>query len=345
MLNTKTVENYNANDVIASTDLKKHIINVDSRFRNTQLESPTNFIYQFAHPYKNIIRMRVASVEIPQPWYAFSATKRNIAFSMKAYDITDTIVSIPVAIAPANYTTSSLVGAIQAEFDRIAAERGVFFDASLNPVTQRLTIRTLGCAAVGSSVPTVDPSPFTLDFTVVGYEKRAADWGLGYNLGFRDRVVSVDYADVSASTDVYVVAPCPVDVTGDLYALLGINEYYTVEHRTNDDYVQALAKVICSRTAGGSILFDSGYTVLTNDYVFPSPADLKSIQIRLVDAYGVPVELACSNFSFSLEVTEVTNLKLYETYRNYLWLDGVPRVSGAAGGSKVGGYLPLPSGY
>jgi hypothetical protein len=345
MLNTKTVENYNANDVIASTDLKKHIVNVDSRFRNTQLEPPTNFIYQFAHPYKNIIRMRVASVEIPQPWYAFSATKRNIAFSLKAYDITDTIVTIPVAIAPANYTATSLVGAIQAEFDRIAAERGVFFDASLNPVTQRLTIRTLGCAAVGSSAPTVDPSPFTLDFTVVGYEKRAADWGLGYNLGFRDRVVSVDYADVSGSTDVYVVAPCPVDVTGDLYALLGINEYYTVEHRTNDDYVQALAKVICSRTAGGSILFDSGYTVLTNDYVFPSPADLKSIQVRLVDAYGVPVELACSNFSFSLEVTEVTNLKLYESYRNYLWLDGVPRVSGAAGGSKVGGYLPLPSGY
>ena len=66
MLHVKTDEIYGKNNVVNSNDLRKHLVNIDSRFRKTYLEPPTNFQYEFAHPYKNVIKARVASVEIPE---------------------------------------------------------------------------------------------------------------------------------------------------------------------------------------------------------------------------------------------------------------------------------------
>ena len=345
MLNSKIAEVYGANDVINSTDLKKHIVNIDSRFRNTVSEIPSSFLYRFAHPYKNIIRMRVASVEIPQPWFTFSLAKKNIGFVVRAYDASDNIQNMNVLIAPGNYTYSELETVIQEQFDALAQQYGIFMKITINPISKKCKIATLGCTPLPVvSGPTIDPSPFTLDFSVPGFEKRTVDWGLGYNLGFRQRQISVDYINVATSLDVYIVSPCPVDIIGDIYSLLAINDYYTVEHRTEDNYIQAMAKIIGTRS-GSSIIFDSGYTTLTNDFVFPSPTDLKQVQIQLLDPYGVPLEMDCSNFSISLEITEVTNLKMYEFYRNYLWLGAIPRISPKAGGSAVAGYLPLPAGW
>lgn len=346
MLNTKTSELYSSNDVINSTDLKKHIVNIDSRFRNSQSESVSNFLYRFAHPYKNIIRMRVASVEISHPWYTFSIAKKNIGFVVKAYDATDAIVSMLVTIPPGNYTISELQSAIQSSFDSLAQQYGVFMQITIDPYTKKTKIASLGSTPLPvTGGPTIEPSPFTLDFSVVGFEKRPADWGLGYNLGFRGRSLFVDYNNVATSLDVYTVSTCPVDIIGDMYSILAINDYYTVEHRTNDNYVQGMAKIISTKNNSGSIIFDSGYTVLTNDFVFPSPTDLKQIQVQLLDPYGVPVEMECFNYSISLEITEVTNLRLYEFYRNYLWLGTVPRISKSASGSAVAGYLPLTGGH
>lgn len=346
MLNSKIAEVYGSNDVINSTDLKKHIVNIDSRFRNTQSEPVSNFLYRFAHPYKNIIRVRLASVEIAYPWYNFSVAKNNLSFSIRAYNAVDAIITMPVAIPAANYTITELQNTIQSVFDTLAQKYGVFMKITIDPVTKKTKIENLGTAPLPvEGGPIIEPSPFTLDFNIPEFEKRSSDWGLGYNLGFRSKSVFADYLDEETSLEVFTVSPCPVDVIGDQYALLAINDYYTVEQRTNDNYVQAMAKIIATKNNNGSIIFDSGYTVLTNDFVFPSPTDLKQVQVQLLDPYGVPVDMNCFNYSISLEITEVTNLKMYEFYRNYIWLGSVPRVSPAAGGSAVAGYLPLPAGW
>lgn len=346
MLNSKIAEVYGSNDVINSTDLKKHIVNIDSRFRNAQSEPVSNFLYRFAHPYKNIIRVRLASVEIAYPYYNFSIAKNNISFIVKAYDATDAIVSMPVVIQAGNYTASELQTAIQTVFDTLKNTYGVFMKITIDSFTKKTKIENLGASPLPiTGGPTIDPSPFTLDFSIPDMDKRTADWGLGYNLGFRNKSIFADYLNVESSLDIYTISKCPIDIIGDQYALLAINDYYTVEQRTNDNYIQAMAKIIATKNNNGSIIFDSGYTVLTNDFVFPSPTDLKQIQVQLLDPYGIPVDMDCFNYSISLEITEVTNLKMYEFYRNYLWLGSVPRVSAKASGSAVAGYLPLPTGY
>ena len=86
MLNVKTDEIYGKNEVVNANDLRKHIVNIDSRFRKTYLEPPTDFLYEFAHPYKNVIKARVASVEIPYGYYNFSKAKKNTMFRIDATD-------------------------------------------------------------------------------------------------------------------------------------------------------------------------------------------------------------------------------------------------------------------
>jgi hypothetical protein len=65
MLNTQAGEYLNNNPVINANDLKIRSINIDSRFRTTYTDTTSDFDFRFAHTYKNVISVRVASVEIP----------------------------------------------------------------------------------------------------------------------------------------------------------------------------------------------------------------------------------------------------------------------------------------
>jgi hypothetical protein len=108
---------------------------------------------------------------------------------------------------------------------------------------------------------------------------------------------------------------------------------YTVEHRITDTYIQCLAKILVKRTAEG-LLYDNGYTVLSNEITFPRPIDMKQVRVRLLDKYGTPVDIHYTNMSVSLEITEVMNVQMYDSYRNYVWEKPEPQaikhVSGSA---------------
>jgi hypothetical protein len=340
MLNTKIGENYNANDVINSNDLRKRIINVDSRFRDVCSESPTNFTYQLEHTYKNVIRARVASIEIPNMFYTFSKAKKNLSFVVKAYDISNNPRAVVIELEQGNYTSAEIISEIQTMFDeRLRIPYGIFLTVMLNTNNAKISIQHNGVSAypVTSStvVPTANARPFILDFLVEPcMRERLHNFGLGYNLGFRNKVYKV--MDVSMSPEglmtYSIVAEGCLDVVGDTYLLLSINDLHTVEQKTKTNYIQCLAKVIV-REEKYAVIYDDGGTLLSNDVIFPSPVDLSRLQIKLMDPYGDIIDLCGMNFSFSLEITEVLNTRLYDFYRNYIWLGSVPSVPKGVTGS------------
>ena len=127
MLHVKTDEIYGKNDVVNSNDLRKHIVSIDSRFRKTSAEPPTDFSYHFAHPYKNVIKARVASVEIPNGFYHFSKVKRNTMFRIDATDYGGNRHFIQVTIPDGDYTPCELIETIQEQFHAIKDTYGLFF--------------------------------------------------------------------------------------------------------------------------------------------------------------------------------------------------------------------------
>lgn len=331
MLSVKTDEIYGKNDVVNSNDLRKHLINIDSRFRKSYLEPPTDFLYQFAHPYKNVIKARVGSVEIPIGFYNFSKVKKNTMFRIDATDYVGNMHFFQITIPDGDYTPECLVATIQKEFDAIRDTFGLFFRIFLDPISRKVTI-----CHDGSAPPPCPPGPthcpvtFGITFVMVGLEDRLYDFGLGYNLGFCKHFYCVD-----ASTSFCVTGESLINTQGDTYFLLGIDDYHTVEQKTNDGYIQCLAKILIKRDKNG-IIFDDGYTVLSNDIVFPRPVDLKQVRVRLLDTYGNPIDLHCLNFSISLEITEVMNIQMYDNYRTYLWSKPEPRAIKNVSGSAAG---------
>ena len=328
MIHVKTDEIYGKNDIVNSNDLRKHLVNIDSRFRKSSLEPPTDYLYTFAHPYKNVIRARVASVEIPNGYYNFSIVKKNTMFRIDAVDYVGNKHFLQITIPDGDYNPKCLVEKIQLQFNAIRDTYGLFFRITLDEISRRVTIHH-----DGSGPPPCPPGPthcpvsFSLTFLMVGLENRTYDFGLGYYLGFAEPFYVVDspYCITSESL---------INTCGDNYFLLSIDDLYTVEHKTNDSYIQCLAKILIKRDYNG-IIFDDGYTVLSNDFVFPRPVDLKQVRIRLTDCYGIPIDLHYMNFSISLEISEVMNIQMYDNYRTYLWNDPEPRAIKQTSGSSA----------
>ena len=266
--NSRRNEIFNYNDVINSNDLRKQIVNVDSRFRDSiQSETATNFQYTFEHPYKNVIRLRIASSEIPNSWYEFSATNyHNTSFVISAYDISNNLRTALIQIADGNYSAIDLLTTIQAQFvSQLQTPYGIFMNIYPNPFNVKTTIELTGVGPVGSTTPTTSGKPFMLNFLVPALATQPSNWGLGYNLGFRSfRYTVSNITDVSGGISTYSIqSESLIDVTADPYVFLGVNDYYSVENKNTIGFTQALAKIIV-RDAKNSICLL---------YTSPSPRD------------------------------------------------------------------------
>lgn len=338
MLNSRIGENYNNNDVINVNDLRKRILNIDSRFREDCKETATDFKYRLEHSYKNIIRLRVASVEIPNMFYTFSKVKKNVTFIIKAYDILGIARQGTIIIPDGNYTSQELMEEIQTQLNtKMATEYGIFLSVSLNTINAKVTFTNNGVAAtpIGpTTTPTQSGKAFVLDFiTGQCFKNRLHNFGLGYNLGFREKGYKATETEtlgaVAPSTTGLTIFKITgegcLDVVGETYIFLGINDLHTVEQKTSETYLQVLAKIIIREEKYG-VIYDDGSTLLANEIVFVSPVDLKYLNVKLMDAFGEVIDLCGMNFSFSLEITEVQNTKLYDFYRNYIWLGTIPKV-------------------
>lgn len=329
MLNTRIGENYNANDVLNPNDLRKRILNIDSRFRSDITKSTTDFSFSLEHIYKNIIRLRVSSIEIPNMMYTF--TDKNNSFVIKAHDITNIVRVIKITIPNGNYSSFDLITLLQSLFDsKIRDAYGIFFNITVNSANAKVTITHTGVASIPlptEPVPTAPAKAFILDFTTHKYNPRKHMFGLGFNLGFSKQCYKVSNDTFSQTSE------CCLDVVGDTYMFLCINDLYTVEQKTDETYIQCLAKIIV-REDRFAVIYDDGSTLMSNEIVFPSPIDLKVLNVKLIDPYGDIVDLNCMNFSFSLEITEVLNTSLYDFYRNYIWLGTIPSIKKASGSQQ-----------
>lgn len=274
-------------------DVKTHVINIDSRFRsyvsstasNTYPESKSShFIFRPHRAYKNIVSVRLSSLEFPNVMYTFSAARENITIGISQPPGNP---YVNFTISPGNYASASdLATAVE---DIIQATYPSF-SVTYSSVTNKITI--------------TDTNPFDMDFTPSTITT-PFDNGLGHYLGYRN----LTYTGLSS----YTAESLP-DIYGDTYVYIAINDYNVIEHQDfNTTSFGAFAKIQLN-VPKNTMIFDQLNTT-TKEYFFQQPSNIGSLNIKLLDAYGRELDLLGMNFSVTIELKEALNLSLYEKMR------------------------------
>jgi hypothetical protein len=280
-------------NIINTSRFRIYSLSIDSRFADATFhdDGPADFMIRLPSTLRNIMRIRLSSIELPIVEYVFSEEQENIQFRV---DISG--VQIPLAIPTGNYNPSGFCVAIQTALRTVDAS----FSCEFNSTNGRLSIRrTSGGGA------------FTLwlgsdDLNVAS---RKSFWGIGYNMGFRSQVV---VADVSASVGT-VYAPSLVLTRPNPYVLLQLRcpeQLENITHRiSGNSSIPAFAKLVLK--GDSFVAFDDNSNLLRKEYTFLAPTNISMLYIRLVDPFGYTVSMLDINWSMTLEVTEVVNSKVY----------------------------------
>jgi hypothetical protein len=298
------------NSVPYDKSIQIHVLNIDSRFRSSLKDNPSNFTFKLLSPIKNVISIRLSSLEIPNTWYTFSEIRGNTSLTIS---IQDSGLSARAVIPEGNY---SLDSAASNSIQRILVSslKEVFpaydFTIVQDPISGLISI-----SCFKSGIPT----NFSLDFTSGIFTFRNYNWGLGYNLGFRSEnftrdetnqiVKKTGFSTIHTASEI-------ADVKDLNYLFLSLNpDWRVVEHNQPDKpNTSAFAKIIVNSPKNGTI-YDNGSNTITKKYNLKQPTNVSSLKVTLLDEYEEFIQLMGGAFSLTLEITEVLDSALYETHR------------------------------
>ena len=172
----------------------------------------------------------------------------------------------------------------------------------INPSTGKIRITN---STFSTTTPVTSPL-FSINFRV-NDNSRAADFGLGYNLGFRESA----YFDTNT-----INAEAILNIIDTNYLFLTLDpDWKVIEHETPDrTQVFSFAKIVIDQPKF-AIVYDN-QNELTKEYFLKQPTNIHSIPVRISDPYDQDIDLNGLDFSFTLELTEVLNSGLYESMRS-----------------------------
>jgi hypothetical protein len=297
-------DQYLKNSVLYEKNIRTHVINIDSRFRTDTQDPSTDFTFKLKNPMRNIISLRISSIEFPNTYYTFSKARQNTTFLLYYFrgplDVNkqQKIVSIP----DGNYSPEELVDTI----NEILIDNPV--SISYNPIKGKILFDS--------------QYYFEVDIlgTALAFSNRIYDNGLGYNLGLRQVSSSELLKAVKETTGIQIYkleGNSIVDTIDNNYIFISLDpDWKVITNYTKDKELHySFAKVIIN-VPKGSVLYDNGANTITKEYWFQQPTDITIIPVRISDPYDQTIDLSGMDFSFSLEIKEIRNAALHELIRS-----------------------------
>jgi hypothetical protein len=284
---------------LRANDVTKHIVNIDSRFRlSAGQTSAGDFYYQLTPSIKNVLRVRLTSIEFPNNYPFFTERRCNSSLRIN-YTVSGQSRSAVAMIPDGNYDSAELGNALETA---IATATGLTVSVSFDSTTGRFTMSSNSYFAIDGGAVAVS-----------GVAGRLFDYGLSYYMGFLKGV-----RQPTLATGIYTVkSDFCANLAGDNYLFLRVNDFNCVRHNTGETEVLAMAKLLL-REPKNYMAYDDYSGEHAKEVVFPAPQNLSRLHIQILDAYGDPIDMCSANFSFSMEVLEIKNSTLYDTVRDSL---------------------------
>jgi len=273
-------------------------MSVDSRFADQYYNGTADFMIKLPSNMRNVMRVALSSVELPEVAYVFSAAAENIHFEVT----TEEGEHVPLDISEGNYTPAQLASAVS---DVMSASLSLFgLDCSYNSITNRFQFTsTDGSFTVSLFGKSDVPGSCAGGCPLKDVSKRSRFWGIGYNMGFRDKFIGVP----AGSTVIACQSPQTVAPAYYLLQLRCPDMMENTLHRTESgSFVPALAKIVL-RNGAYALQTDDAGNLLRKENVFQSPTQIATLRISLVDAYGDLVEMGDTDWSMTFELMEVVS--------------------------------------
>jgi len=272
-------------------------LNIDSRFRNNYYTTtPGDFNVSFHQNINNVLKMELASIELPTTFYVISKQFDNNYFYVELSE-TD---NKKVEIAEGNYDYVGLETAINAALVNLGSPySNIIFQ--VNIIENK---NGTGQMLVGLSPSTETPFDFALDFQRdrSGDNNKSAPLPLkmGWIMGFRNGKYINNQNYISEGV---------VDLTGSKYLYLVLDDFNSnVNNSFYSVFNQSLLNknILARITLGGStfsIISQSNLNIVTTPREYFGPVNLQNFNIQLLDSYGRIIDFNNMDFSFCLNLT------------------------------------------
>ena len=270
-------------------------LNINSYFRNNYYQSsPTDFLYNLPVEIKNVLSIRLVSIEIPNSWYIFSSKKKNNTFYVSIHDKNkksnkEYLIEIP----DGNYDFENLENYLNSNY---FYESGIDHPLakikfSINPHSLKSTFEVLD--------DEIKDDNYTINLKFSSDINQNIINTAGWILGFR----VANYLSIDKVTSEGLF-----DAGGDRYVYLSITDF---QYNNNTSNIVCFDKNILNEDVIAKIPMENGklslvindnYNNLAKIRRYNGPINLSKIQIKLLDQFGYIIDLNNMDFSMTLEL-------------------------------------------
>jgi len=264
---------------IAQTVILNSLFRED--YKNT---SSTDFSLVLPYQFKNVLSVRLSSIQLPNVLYCFSKAKMNNLFYVSECGDGPT-TSGPVILPDGNYTLSQLATTLQQAMNDQLDISPPRFEVTAHETTQKITIMN-------------NRNVFSINF-LKDIESKDFNSTFGWILGFRQ----IQYHGSAVYTSEAV------------YNSVASDYIYFILNDFNHSQSQNILAMYSKSYIGNNILamipltsnsfhicFDNGSDFIEKKREYFGPVNLQRLKIELRNQYGELLDLNCMDFSFSLEV-------------------------------------------
>jgi len=267
-------------------------VNINSCFRSHYYQSsPCDFLYHLPVEIKNVLSLRIASIELPNSWYLFSSAKKNNTFIVGIHN-TKKSTEYTIFIPDGNYTCDTLQEYLNTHY---------FCDSGIDNDLQYLqfVIHPHSLKSQFKVVDTCNTTGLTFSVTFNTNVNQNVMNTAGWILGFR-------LANYFGATD--ILSEGLFDAGGDRYIYVGITDF---QYNSNTSNIVCFDQSILSEDVIAKIPMKNGkLSLILNDNNNPlaklrrynGPVNLAKLQIKLFDLFGDILDLNNMDFSLTLEV-------------------------------------------
>jgi hypothetical protein len=275
-------------------------LNLNSSFRHNYYQSnPCDFLYLIPSEIKNVLSMRLVSIEIPNSWYLFSSKKRNNVFYIDA-TLEGEKRRYEIIVPDGNYDSDTLKEYLNTNY---------FFESSEEESLLKNIKFEINNYNLKTSFEILESAPINFYFSLFFVEEisQNAMETLGWTLGFR----MGNYLNVMDK----ICSEGLFDAGGDRYIYVSINDY---QYNSNSSNMVCFDKSILSEDVIAKIPMINGkFSLIVNDNnnslakirKYNGPINLSRLQIKILDKFGAIIDLNNMDFSMTLEL-EI----LYESF-------------------------------